>query len=145
MSLSAAAHALPGLLRIAFVRSFVWRGRAGRLEFWAALAAQSAVETLLSLTGRPGLLFAAAALSLALLPMVISAAVRRLHDRNLSAAWLAALAALLAAALLAPAVDPSGLVGFVSGLAGLLAFCLLFVQLVLPGTPGPNRYGAPPP
>ena len=143
MSVFDLPHVLFAALRTAFMRSFVWRGRAGRLEFWTAFAAQSLVETLFTFGARPGLLFAGAALSLAMVPMVVSAAVRRLHDRDLSGGWLAGLMVLLALALLSPALDPSGTVGFVAGVAGLVAFVALLVQLVLPGTLGPNRFGAP--
>ena len=71
-------------LRTAFLKSFVWRGRASRPEFWWPWLVQLFVNAhVASLPGAAGWL--GTALWLALLPMVVSAAVRRRHDRGRSA------------------------------------------------------------
>jgi uncharacterized membrane protein YhaH (DUF805 family) len=72
----------------------------------------------------------------------IAVNVRRFHDRGLSGWWLAgalgAMAAAGASFVIAPAFRPAAMgVIAVVGLA-------LFVISVLPGTSGPNKYGADP-
>ena len=71
-----------------------------------------------------------------LIPM-IPIAVRRLHDRNKSGWWIAALALFLVFLQVAP--NQTTAFAIVSGFILLWALVELFV---LPGTPGPNRYGA---
>jgi uncharacterized membrane protein YhaH (DUF805 family) len=82
--------------------------------------------------GAPGALFWLGAgllgiFGLAIIVPSIAVVVRRLHDRDLSGWWY--LGAIVA-----------GMIPFV----GFLASIALFVLMVLPGTPGPNRFGPDP-
>ena len=88
--------------------------------------------------------------------LVGAAAVRRLHDADRRGWWLSVPVALLAVGLVAmhrmfvrfaeagelPDFDSFALI-FVNNLVYLVTLAALFVQLVRPGTPGPNRFGPP--
>ena len=63
----------------------------------------------------------------AVLVPTIAVGVRRLHDRNMSGWWYLGLT-----------------VASMIPLVGALAGIALFVLMLLPGTPGPNRFGADP-
>ena len=145
-------------VRTALLKSFVWRGRAARPEFWWAWLAKLIVDGVAAaLPGVLGLI--GAGLSFALLPMVVSAAVRRLHDRGRSALALLAFfasAALVAGALVLTTAEsplggpdappPLGVPSLLEALAfAWLVFALwLVVVLARAGDPAPNRYGPPP-
>jgi uncharacterized membrane protein YhaH (DUF805 family) len=87
--------------------------------------------------------------------LLAGAATRRLHDRGRSGAWLLVPAALLGSCVwlqlrLFNGLSGSGDAGmdmglfallFANNILYLLALAILFVQLVLPGTAGANRYG----
>ena len=104
-------------------RYIQFSGRAPRAEFWYfqlfffLLAIGAAIIDATVLSGLP---VASAIVYLALLFPLISVFVRRLHDRNRSGWWYWA--------YLIPLVGP----------------VLLFVWMVMRGTPGPNRFGPNP-
>ena len=78
----------------------------------------------------------------------ISVAIRRLHDTNRSAWWMLLIvpycisAALAAQALASGSMAALGSAGLL-GIVGLVCAIALLVFMVLPGTPGDNRYGPP--
>ena len=81
-----------------------------------------------------------------LLLALLDLGVRRRHDRNRSGTDCAAVLIVLAG------LGVAGLFGRLrpfeelaaGGIAAVLVFYLLVLLAVLPGTPGPNRYGEPP-
>lgn len=89
-------------------------------------------------------------LGLGLLIPSIAVAVRRLHDTNRSGFWLLmpiGLYILAIAVVLAGAANQSGAlaaVGIILSLLQWVASIVLIVFYCLPGTPGPNKYGADP-
>jgi uncharacterized membrane protein YhaH (DUF805 family) len=140
-------------------------GRAPRAEYWwfflAVVIAAIVVSIVESVTGLKGMilgLYGPLTLLLWLATIVpgIAAAVRRLHDTNRSGWWVLlpmipyGLAFVLGGAALMGA--GGGSVGMMAGagIAGLFlligAVCaiVLLVFMVLPGTPGDNRYGPSP-
>ncbi|GAB5350073.1 Inner membrane protein YhaH [Alteriqipengyuania sp. 357] len=135
-----------------FKRYFDFQGRSRRLEYWmfallnaivlivlfgiafasrgdpAAFAGADAADPFAGyrfLTG--GVVIAAVIWGLAAFIPSIAVTVRRLHDRDMSGWWYLGFALL-------------GVIPVV----GFLASVAFFVLLVLPGTPGPNRFGPSP-
>jgi len=119
----------------------VFQGRARRAEYWwfllFSVGSNFVASTLDTFTGLPVF---GVVVSLALLVPSLAAAVRRLHDTNLTG-WL----------MVAPVIGSvlgSGLM--VQGQTGLGAFVVLgtfaamAVVLARPGTVGPNRFGDDP-
>ena len=131
-------------------------GRLPRLPFWYAVIAIAAllpvaVFVLMMLLGP------APFLVMILMPVLYLAAIwigfalsaKRLHDRDKSAGWLllfALLPSLLAQVAHRMVNEPSAsLVAAVpAALAAALAFWGFVEVAVLPGTPGPNRFGPDP-
>ncbi|WP_156841067.1 DUF805 domain-containing protein [Novosphingobium aquimarinum] len=138
-----------------FRRYADFSGRSRRMEYWSfallnfivicvlmflmfglggASGALSSLETgnpsaiFGSFAGGFGLLFGI--YWLAVLIPSIAVTVRRLHDRDLSGWWYGGLII-------------ASFIPFVNLLAGIGGI-VLFVFLLLPGTPGPNRYGPDP-
>lgn len=138
-------------------------GRACRLEYWYFMLYYFLFAIAGALLGGfvldseyGGLVYCAV-----LLPPLLSATVRRLHDTGRSGKWLLALigfylvyvALLLGFVLLwvhfgDMAMTPGWLAGFAVLLLGCLLFeagyLVLFVWLCLPGTDGANKYGPAP-
>ena len=138
-----------------------FRGRAPRAEYWWFYLATLVISFLLdavekgfdvseAATGDSGylsLIFTAATII-----TWIAVSVRRLHDIDLTGWWLMV--------LVVPIIMIAGSIGMqgfetledesvstpfiVSGLAFVAAGFLLLIFSVLPGTDGPNRYGADP-
>lgn len=125
-----------------------FRGRAARSEFWWFTLFVFLVNCAVGIASTffPSTLenFVSLLLSLALLLPNLGVAARRLHDRNLSGWWqtLPLLLSLLALAVLALEIasDLWMVVGLLSAAAGVW----FLVMLILPGTPGPNRFGPDP-
>ena len=132
-------------------------GRAPRAEYWWYVLAVVVVsviayviDDLLGLKGTIGPYgVLSALLGLALLCPGLAVATRRLHDTNRSAWWLLLLVPYLISTVMAVQAMASGSVAAL-GSAGLLAIIgligcvILLVFMVLPGTPGENRYGSNP-
>ena len=118
---------------------FKFAGRAPRSEFWwfaVFMWCVNFVTGLLAMIFPPTLGASLVVLvSLLLFPASLGVSVRRLHDRELSGWWL---------------LLPASFLLFGAGLGiigGILAFgvCLVFIIIYcMPGTPGPNRFGANP-
>ena len=146
--------------------TFGYRGRLGRAQYWAGLSLVVAVGIVLagvsaryfSTTGGSGadiLLFLALAAVFFLLLSILM--IRRLHDRNMSGWWFVVFGIL--PFLLYPLplyvfrimpqtyeaqqiANPVMLAMQIA--AAALFFWGLFVLGLKPGTPGDNRFGAPP-
>ena len=126
-----------------------FKGRASRSEFWWFALFMLLINVAVNLVS--GFLPSAAGnglsalVSLAFILPNIGVTARRLHDRNLSGWWQ-----------LAPIVPTILLLAMIFTMsvaeAALVLVCLLaaaagiwlFVMLILPGTPGPNRFGPDP-
>jgi len=133
-------------------RSFQFRGRANRAEYWWFTAFSAAPGVVFSVlegagVGPQALLSQVdAAISALLLLPSFSAGVRRLHDVDRSGWWIGATLPLLLVWLFS--------VGFAEGyseyviwggLLAMLAYLVLaLVWFTRPGTPGPNRFGENP-
>ena len=134
-------------------------GRAPRAEYWwfylFYIVAYVVAAILDGILGSIGIFTIIVMLGL-LIPM-IAAGVRRLHDTDRTGWWLLAPAvpylgmiATMGPALLNPqgfATEGFGAMGGMMLLFMVIAFILgivVFVFTVLPGTRGPNRYGADP-
>jgi len=111
----------------AWKKSFVFRGRAGRQEYWffalfnlIVLVGICLVEINLGITDGKQLGLVSGLYSVATILPYISVTVRRLHDNDQSGWWLLAY--------------------FIPLLGGII---LLFFA-VLPGKPGDNQYGRNP-
>ena len=113
----------------AYKRTLDFRGRAGRKEYWlyfliyviqlvVAMVIDNTV--LAAMTGPGGVGVFYVLVILANLVTALSAGFRRLHDTNRSAWWL--------------------LIGLIPLIGGIV----LLIFYVLPGTPGPNRFGPAP-
>ena len=132
-----------------------FRGRAPRAEYWwfylAYLITYIIASIVDSIVGT--WIFRLLVVLAAFLPM-LGASVRRLHDTNRTGWWLLGpiVPYAIAFALLGPSLmsGGGGLLSVSLGLAGLFlllgAVCaiVLLVFMVLPGTPGENRYGPNP-
>ncbi len=117
----------------------VHQGRASRPEYWWFVLFGCGVNAMANLLdqliglGAFGLLA-----SLALLLPGICAGIRRLHDTDRSGWWLlTGFAGSVAGGILGMLFLPLGV------LIMLGAFGYLIFLLTQPGTPGPNRFGAP--
>lgn len=133
-----------------------FRGRAPRAEYWWFYLATVIANFLLSRVDK--LLDDGDALSsvasLVILVPWLAVTVRRLHDTNRSGWWililLLAVGASIGLATFAfvrldnASASASFAVGIFLILAILVAFGTMLVFMVLPGTPGPNRYGSDP-
>jgi uncharacterized membrane protein YhaH (DUF805 family) len=133
-------------------------GRAPRAEYWwfsLALFVVFLVLWIIQFMVPPGGMIGGAVwlitmlLSLATLVPMLAVGVRRLHDTNRSGWWMLLLApyavALFLWARAMGAANPqeiqtAGLVGIL----GLVCVIALLVFMVLPSTPGDNRYGPNP-
>ena len=133
-------------------------GRAPRPEYWWFVLAQIVVMLIAmmldSMLGSDiggtgyGVIYIIVALALLLPSLAVS--VRRLHDTNRSGWWLllvvvpyfllGLLTGMAVGGASATGLGMAGLVGIVA-LAGTIA---LLVFMILPGTPGDNRFGPPP-
>jgi uncharacterized membrane protein YhaH (DUF805 family) len=127
---------------------FGLRGRVGRARWWAVQLAGGAVAVSLWAIDRVGIIIPLGLLILAgmvLAAAVITNGIRRLHDRDRNGWWL--LLFYVAPVLLdelAPAFgsEAGGLV--VEGFAlAIVAWAMIEIGC-LPGSSGPNRYGADP-
>jgi uncharacterized membrane protein YhaH (DUF805 family) len=135
-------------------------GRAPRAEYWwyalALVIVYVVVNIVESITGLKGLIFGmygplSALLWLATIVPGIAVGVRRLHDTNRSAWWLLLMAPYVLVVISMAMVLRGGGGGLAAlGAAGLLSIvgliCAigLLVLMVLPSTPGENRYGPNP-
>ena len=142
-------------------------GRAARPEYWwfvlAVVIVGTVVRIVESIIGINHMILhvygpLSALLKLATIVPTIAVGVRRLHDTDRSGWWILlpivpfTLALILGgAAMMGGAAAGSGM-GMMAGLGiagifmfiGILAALALLVFMVLPGTPGSNRYGPPP-
>lgn len=133
-------------------------GRAPRAEYWwytlAVIVAALVVSIVENIVGLDAVFWTYGPLSLLLMLALIvpglAVSVRRLHDTNRSGWWL--LIAILPYAIMLFAVGgaaASGSAGALvgAGLLSIVAFCgaiVLLIFMVLPSTPGDNRYGPNP-
>ena len=133
-------------------------GRAPRPEYWWFVLAQIVVllvaMLLDSLLGSDlggtgyGIIYIIVALAL-LLPSV-AVSIRRLHDTNRSGWWLLLVAVpyLLLGLMTGMAAAGDSPVGLgMAGIVGIVALAgaiAILVFMILPGTPGDNRFGPPP-
>ena len=113
----------------AYKRTLDFQGRAGRKEYWlfflayliqlvVAMVIDNTVLAAFKIEGGVGIFYILVVL--ANLVTALSVGFRRLHDTNRSAWWL------------------------LIALIPLIGGVVLLVFYVLPGTPGPNRFGAQP-
>lgn len=124
-----------------------FRGRASRSEFWWFMLCIGLINLSAGLALAPLPPKTAMALnfliSLALLSPNLGVTVRRLHDRNLSGWWLLIPIGSLLLWLLgrgAPTESPTPASALLS-----LTMCICYLAILsLPGTAGPNRFGADP-
>ena len=137
-----------GSITDALRKTFVWRGRATRGEFWWTYL----LMIVLGGFGGAGVgAMVATALSFLMLPVVLSACVRRLHDLDRSA-WTLLPGAVLAAAGLAGigfvvSGPPDGGASLVVTAVGIgLVGWLVWLAIVLArkGDAGANAYGPVP-
>ena len=123
-----------------------FKGRASRAEFWWFSLFTLLLNIVVLLVGAiaPGLVsIISAALGLWLVLPTVSAATRRLHDRNLSGWWQALPVPLALLGPLGTATDNTWVL-FAAGGAAVIASIWLLVVYALKGTPGPNRFGPDP-
>ena len=132
-------------------------GRAPRPEYWwytlAVIVAAIIVSIIESIVGLDAMLGPYGPLSLllmlGLLVPGLAVTVRRLHDTNRSGWWIliAAIPYLIVGIVMGMAVAGGSMAAVgTAGLFSIVAFAgfiVLLVFMVLPGTPGDNKYGAP--
>jgi uncharacterized membrane protein YhaH (DUF805 family) len=140
-----------------FARYAIFTGRARRAEYWGYGIAQAVILALiatLALTGgslQSGLfilLIGGGLFALACFLPTLAVTVRRLHDTGRSALWLLLYAPGVVSALLVvnETIANHGVMPaypLFSGLGGIANLAML-ILLGLPGTKGPNRFGADP-
>ncbi|HET7316426.1 MAG TPA: DUF805 domain-containing protein [Sphingomicrobium sp.] len=134
-------------------------GRAPRAEYWWYTLALIIVATVLSIfesiLGIKGMLFGmygplTGLLILATIVPGLAVGVRRLHDTNRSAWWLLLMLPYFLSVVMigAAAAGGGGMAGLAAagafGIIGLLCAIGFLVLMVLPSTPGDNRYGPNP-
>jgi uncharacterized membrane protein YhaH (DUF805 family) len=135
-------------------------GRAPRAEYWwyvlALIVAFIVLGVVESILGIHHMIFYSygpltALLWLATIVPSIAVGVRRLHDTNRSGWWilLPIIPYALAIVIAGPAIIAGGMgaglgIAALFLLVGALCALLLLVFMVLPGTPGENRYGPNP-
>ena len=136
---------------------FRFKGRASRLTYWRVglattfAAAVIWVATIFVAMGAGDIAVIPLLLILPVLAVNLAVCIRRLHDRNKSAWWLAVFwaAPLLLLGAAQALTDQTGEGGFAAMLAALGALFLqlwAFVEIGFQrGTPGDNRFGPPPP
>ena len=123
-----------------------FKGRASRAEFWWFSLFTLLLNIVVLLVGAiaPALVsIISAALGLWLVLPTVSAATRRLHDRNLSGWWQALPVPLALLGPLGTATDSTWLL-FAAGGAAFIVSIWLLVVYALKGTSGPNRFGPDP-
>lgn len=140
-------------------RYFDFRGRASRTEYWlfviGALAAFIVARLIDDATGYGSAISDSrgyvrstvgpfvAIVTFGLLIPAFTVAVRRLHDTDRRGWWI--LAPLLPPVVILPLMQLFEWMGFVLiGLAFAVGTLINLVFLLLPGTPGPNRFGSAP-
>jgi uncharacterized membrane protein YhaH (DUF805 family) len=144
-----------------FRKYAMFRGRARRMEYWYFVLFSilvsipvAFVDKLVSPNADRGPV--ESIVSLVLLLPQLSVTVRRLRDSGRSGWWLGGLvlyAVVGAGAFLMAVLGPAGrgskgptaeIIPFVILAVGAAYLVWMFVLTVLPGTPGPNRYGPDP-
>jgi uncharacterized membrane protein YhaH (DUF805 family) len=133
-------------------------GRAPRAEYWWYALALIIVGLVLSIvesiTGLKGMVFGiygplTALLWLATIVPGVAVGVRRLHDSNRSGWWMLLVVPYLVVAIVAMRAMAAGNLAAMatSGLLALIGMVLcivLLIFMVLPSSPGKNRYGPNP-
>lgn len=130
-------------------------GRAPRAEYWWFYLAYMILYFVLAILTRISSVFGILGIVfLGLIIPMIAVGVRRLHDTDRTGWWLLAPAApyLIGIAMIFPAImsgaNPFSMASFgVAGIFMLIGFVLaiaVFIFTLLPGTKGPNKYGADP-
>jgi len=135
-----------------------FNGRAPRAEYWwyalALIIVAIVINIVESMIGLRGMLFGiygplTGLLWLATIVPGIAVGVRRLHDTNRSGWWLLlfvpylVITAMLARSMAAGSLAAIGSFGLLS-MVGLALCIVLLVFMVLPSSPGENRYGPNP-
>lgn len=140
-------------------KTFVWRGRSTRAEYWWPVLAYFLINLCIQVMSLfAGLMWVNAAFCLSIMALLFAVAnilpglavyVRRFHDRGKSA-WFAFVPyfVVLGSCAFIWLATQTGLMTFlILAFVGMLAYFVMFVVwmvfLALPGTPGPNRYGDP--
>lgn len=125
---------------------FVFKGRASRSEYWWFILfiflVNCASGLIAQLFPGPIIFNASLIVSFLLLPPNLGVTIRRLHDRNLRGWWLLAPITPLVFWILSGgySAPPNMLLSVLS-----LGICICYlIILCMPGTPGDNRFGAPP-
>ncbi len=133
-------------------------GRAPRAEYWWYALALIIVGVVLSIvesiTGLKGMVFGiygplTALLWLATIVPGVAVGVRRLHDSNRSGWWMLLVVPYLVTAIMAMRAMAAGnlaalAAGGLLAIIGLVLCIVLLVFMVLPSSPGENRYGPNP-
>lgn len=158
---------MPPIL-VPFVKYFDFQGRASRAEYWQYIAMQFVVGVVLAVVAPRGLNMLGVIWSLANFLPSIAVAVRRYHDINRTGWWyLFPMAVLIVGLVIAfsstgntaapvgqphspwdltPSPDVIALGKRFALAFGLYGLSLLvpLIMHILPGTPGPNRFGPSP-
>ena len=126
-------------------KSFVWRGRATRAEYWWPMLVNFIINSLVQAgaSAMPALLIAGLLFGIASIFPGLAVLVRRMHDVEKSAwfaflpLWTGILCGILTTFM------QSVLFAFISIAVLLISSIIIFVYSVLPGTKGDNQYGRP--
>ena len=123
-----------------------FKGRSPRAEYWWFTLITCSFSIPLDLFDRAtGMGDAIGTIvNLALFLPSLAVTVRRLHDTNRSGRWLSGLLAGVFIVAAVSAVIPGSATLIIAGLLCVAAGATLFCFLVLPGSQGPNDYGADP-
>ena len=134
-------------ITLGFQRGFDYSGRSSRPEYWW-FALFAAIVTVLA-QYLPLAIFIVLAIGIGVPHLAVG--VRRLHDTGRSGVWLLCLVGgplavqLLGLALMASGAFGSGVsLSFIGTILGGLGGLVVLALMAIAGTPGPNRYGAPP-